>query len=230
MSTGYERQSWLHMLDEDSFGNVFGFSNRPSSSGFAKANHSDRGDSGKIDAEDPQEIYAPLSPPTTTGAASSQSYPGLKIVANMSLVGGTQPLDDRLPSGPRSITSFTSSHHPVGLKEGVTGNTSVSSHGQRSKKLAIASPCTFPSPASRSYRCPTPPPLTEFFVVQDFIIHTELISLILPLQSSNNMMRHPGIIIARRLPIQTGLRKLQCRQLSPGPRPIAIIATIAHGR
>ncbi|KAF9507598.1 hypothetical protein BS47DRAFT_1351356, partial [Hydnum rufescens UP504] len=59
MGTGYERQSWLHMLDEDSFGNVFGFSNRPSSSGFAKANHSDRGDSGKIDAEDPQEIYAP---------------------------------------------------------------------------------------------------------------------------------------------------------------------------
>ncbi|KAF9517901.1 hypothetical protein BS47DRAFT_1389361 [Hydnum rufescens UP504] len=127
MGTGYEQQSWLHMLDEDSFGNVFGFSNRPSSSGFAKANHSDRGDSGKVDAEGPQEIYAPLSPPTTTGAASSQSCPSSRDDAaqipdsrssrNMSPVGGTQPLDERLPSGSRSIASFTLSHHPPYIKE-----------------------------------------------------------------------------------------------------------------
>ncbi|KAF9517904.1 hypothetical protein BS47DRAFT_1482875 [Hydnum rufescens UP504] len=129
MGTGYERQSWLHMLDEDSFGNVFGFSNHPSSSssGFAKANHIDRRDSGKIDAEDPQEIYAPLSPPTTTAAASSRSRsssrddaaqtPDSRSSLNMSPVGGSQPLEERLPSGSRSTTSLTSSHHPVGPED-----------------------------------------------------------------------------------------------------------------
>jgi L-ornithine N5-monooxygenase len=127
MGTGYERQSWLHMLDEESFGNVFGFSNGPSSSGLVTANHIDRRDPGTIDAEDPQQIYAPLSPPTTTAAASSRSRspsmddpaqtPNSRSSLNISPVGGTQPLEERLPSSSRSTTSLTSSHYPVGPED-----------------------------------------------------------------------------------------------------------------
>ena len=74
MGTGYERQSWLHMLDEESLGSVFGFANTPYSTEFVQASHNEERSPSKIVASVASQIYTPLSPPTTaTPATSSRS-------------------------------------------------------------------------------------------------------------------------------------------------------------